>query len=314
MLRTYPAQDGGLARVRLPGGIISVAAWRVLADAATDLGTGVLELTARGNVQLRGLPSGAEGELAERLRAAGLLPSDTHDRVRNIVASPLTGRRPDRCPDVSALVAALDAGLCAEPGLSALPGRFLFAVDDGAADVLELVADVTLMAAGEGYALMLGGLAIGLWLSADAAVAGALASARAFLAERDAQSSSAWRLVELADGPARVVMRVRPEARALDARSSLLGSVWPAELTPIPPLQPGPQAQRHGGIALSVLAPNGKLTASAARALAHAAHPDAGLRITPWRMVVLPDLTPIAVAASSTALAACGLVVTQGDR
>ena len=84
---------------------------------------------------------------------AGLLPSATHERVRNILASPLAGiasdpvARVDVVPpttlgtratgscDVRGLAAELDRGLCARPELAGLPGRFLFALDDGRGDV-----------------------------------------------------------------------------------------------------------------------------------------------------------------------------------
>jgi precorrin-3B synthase len=49
--------------VRLPGGVLGADASRLLADAATELGDGRLELTSRGNVQLRGLAAGSAAAL-----------------------------------------------------------------------------------------------------------------------------------------------------------------------------------------------------------------------------------------------------------
>ena len=85
----HDAADGALARIRLPGGVIGAAALRVVADCAQDLGDGRVHLTSRGNLQLRGLSRSAA--LAARLADAGLLPSATHERVRNVLASPLAG-------------------------------------------------------------------------------------------------------------------------------------------------------------------------------------------------------------------------------
>src|SRR3954454_22480955 len=84
-LQTHAAADGALARVRVPGGQLSAAQLRALASAARELGDGALEVTSRGNVQLRGLAEGAPPELGERLARAGLLPSQTHERVRNLL-------------------------------------------------------------------------------------------------------------------------------------------------------------------------------------------------------------------------------------
>ncbi len=165
----------------------------------------MLELTVRGNVQIRGLAAGAEHELAVLLRAAGLLPSESHDRVRNIMASPATGLGG---ADVGPVVAELDAALVADPVLAGLPGRFLFAVDDGSADVGALGADVGLFRTDHGYAVPLAGTLPQLWVSAQQAVPAALQAAHAFLTERQHQASSAWRLSELADGPTRVAAAV----------------------------------------------------------------------------------------------------------
>ena len=64
-------------------------------------------------------------------RAAGLLPSPAHDRVRNVLASPLAGRHAAVACRNRRGRGCARPGLCADPGFAALPGRFLFAVDDG---------------------------------------------------------------------------------------------------------------------------------------------------------------------------------------
>lgn len=257
VLRLTEASDGWLARVRLPGGFLPAAGLSALASAAGDLGDGRLELTSRGNVQLRGLTADAGAGLGRRLRAAGLWPSETHERVRNIVASPLAGL--DREPDLTAVVNALDAALCADPRLAELSGRFLFAVDDGRGDVAGLGADIVIEA--------------GSGLPVETLVAGAIATAEAFLDEREAQGSTAWRIADLLDGPVRVAS---PGAG---------------------PPPAGPLAQLHGGHALVLAVPLGRLGNTEARWLAGVigARP---ARVTPWRSIVLPDVTAIDEAAA----------------
>ena len=287
VLSVWDAADGGLARVRTPGGVLSADGLRALAAAAEELGTGVLELTSRANVQVRGLRGGAEGELAARLRAVGLFPSDTHERVRNIVASPLTGLVSDR-PDVLPVVEAIDDGLLADPILATLPGRFLFAVDDGAQDVVHLDSDVALMADGDGYALRLGGVPVA--FVTDPAGA-ALAAAQGFLSERGHLCSPAWRLAELEDGPARVAARLGNSVR--QDQVDITASVSAPDLPPGSGMTGGPVAtgahrQRDGRVARVVEVPQGRLDAAAARDLA--ARSTGELRVTPWRSVVLPNL------------------------
>ncbi|MFE9747652.1 hypothetical protein ACFYOT_22340 [Saccharothrix saharensis] len=175
----HQAADGGLARVRVPGGTLSAAQVDVLRTAAIELGDGVLELTSRANLQLRGLAPGAEHELGARLRDAGLLPSMTHERMRNVVAAPLE--------DNQALVDAIDAALCGVPELASLPGRFLVTVGGA---VSGLAGDIGLV----GDALFLAGHDSGLRVADP--VAAVVAAARVFGEIR----GEAWRLSEVDGG------------------------------------------------------------------------------------------------------------------
>jgi len=138
-LQLHHAADGALARVRLPGGMISAGQLAALAHAATRFASPAMELTSRANIQLRAITD--TGAVADLVAAAGLLPSQTHERVRNIVASPLSGRVAGRA-DVRGLVTELDEAIRSEPDLAELPGRFMFGVDDGRADTSGLAADV----------------------------------------------------------------------------------------------------------------------------------------------------------------------------
>ncbi|NUW04813.1 cobalamin biosynthesis protein CobG, partial [Streptomyces sp. CAI 127] len=153
-LRLHRADDGALARVRVPGGVLSADRADALLTAAGRFGDGELHLTSRGNVQLRGLGAECGGGLAELLTAAGLLPSAAHERARNIVASPLAGL--DGSPALGHLLAELDGLVCGSAAAASLSGRFLFALDDGRGDVDALGADVTLIAAGDNCLLRIG--------------------------------------------------------------------------------------------------------------------------------------------------------------
>jgi precorrin-3B synthase len=135
----HRAEDGLLARVRVPGGRVSAGQLRALARCAR-MGNGLVDLTSRANVQIRGLRDEHRDALVSELQAAGLLPSIAHDRARNIVAPP-TG-------EFDAVVEALDAAICADPALAQLGGRFLFAVG-----MEHPAASVTLLPAADGLPL-----------------------------------------------------------------------------------------------------------------------------------------------------------------
>jgi precorrin-3B synthase len=308
----HAAADGQLARVRIPGGRLTAAQLDTLADAAADLGDGQLELTSRGNIQLRALPADAGTELATRLTVAGLLPSATHERVRNIVASPLSGRDSLGLIDVRPWISRLDQGICADPRLAELSGRFLFALDDGRGDVTGLRADITLRATEHGVALLLDGRDTGHRtgsaapdrLQRDQAerpaghdtghrtgsaaperlrrdqpeglAAGvvdlALDAARAFLDERAAQGGTAWRVADLTDGPRRIVLRLRTNEGSF------------ATFTPGAPPRPGPVTGPDGRTALVALVPLGRLTPAQLGVLR-----GRDITVTPWRGVVVPE-------------------------
>ncbi|MEU6130055.1 precorrin-3B synthase [Saccharopolyspora sp. NPDC047091] len=308
-LRVHEAADGGLARVRVPGGRLAARQVRALATAAA-LGDGGWELTSRANIQVRGLSAAAVPEFAELLGAAGLLPSPTHERVRNVVASPRT--RPGAL-DVRAVAVALDEGLRADPELAELPGRFLFTADDGGGEVTALGADVALHPADGAVAVLLAGADLGLRVSAADAARAAVLAAAAFLAERGRLGAESWRLAELPGGAERIADRIRAEFSCMAAETAV---------APGDPVRThaelGVLARADDRVDLALGAPLGRLDAgqiavlatqteeiagqaegsaeqaedSAAQAEGSAAqtaapHP---LRLTPWRALLLTDV------------------------
>jgi precorrin-3B synthase len=294
-LQTHAAADGALVRVRLPGGAVTGAQLAVLAAAARDLGDGLLELTSRGNVQLRGLGVGAETPLADRLSGAGLLPSPAHDRVRNVLASTLSGRTAGGRVDARAWAARFDAGLRAARELAELPGRFLVTLDDGRGDVTGLGGDVGLFAQPDGtVALTLAGADTGVRAAADDAVPLALAATRAYRDERAARGGTAWRLAELPGGRDAVLVR-------LDRNGSPpIDLPGPVQVVPV-----GAIPQTDGRTAVVAAVPFGRLAAETAELLATAPE----LQVTPWRSVAVPDLGAADAAELTAALSAAGLVL-----
>ncbi|GGU28577.1 precorrin-3B synthase [Streptomyces lavendofoliae] len=266
-LRLHRADDGSLARLRLPTGVLTPRQVTVLADASDHLGDGYLSLTSRGNVELRGLGEGCGLGLADTLRRADLLPSERHERVRNMVVSPLAG------PGVRTWAARLDALLCAEDWTTELSGRFLFAVDDGRGDVAGLAADVTLLATPDGDALLR--VVDRTWRvsSADAPRA-ALVAAEAFLAAARRAGTGAWRVRELPAGQEVDVTRYL--ARAAIAAEPGPDAALPAGAPPPPGV--------IGDGTVSVLARLGRVSSAQFRALL----PAGEVRVTPWRGFVLP--------------------------
>ncbi|MEE4423755.1 cobalamin biosynthesis protein CobG [Streptomyces bugieae] len=344
-LRLHPAADGHLARVRIPAGDLTVHQARALADAADLLGDGRLSLTSRGNVELRGLPDGCGGRLAGLLHDAGLLPSERHERIRNILASPLAGLDRNTPADVRRWARRLDALLCASDSATALSGRFLFVLDDGRGDVAALGGDVTLIAesgitgatgSGGGALLRVGDDPAALRIAGPDAPRAALAAAETFLAAAAAGGTGAWRVRELPDGHRLSARDLAEALRAAGIEATYVadgagasyvtegaGASYVAEgagvraATPGGPVTgyadssaPGIVEGRDGRRALSVLAPLGRLSVAQWRLLASVAADDGSgeLRLTPWRGIVVPGLPAAAAAPRLRELAAAGLV------
>jgi precorrin-3B synthase len=314
-LRLHAAADGPLARVRLPGGMLTGRQLRVLADIAEQHGDGALELTSRANIQLRALRADPS-ELADRLAGAGLLPSLAHETVRNITAPPLADG------ETRGLVETLDRGLCADDALAGLPGRFLFGIGR-----TSLSADVAAIRAGDGWAVLLGGRDVGLRVPTGQVVETMLGAARGFLAERAGREPRPWRLREIPDGPELIAARLagaQPAAELIAAR--LAGAQPAAELIPArpdatpPAVEPGvPEAEAETLVgrlaqpgsewsAVGVLVPLGRLTRVQQSVLAQAER----LAVAPWGGVVVLDLAPAAADRWVAELSDAGLV-TEGD-
>ncbi|MCW2730723.1 MAG: precorrin-3B synthase [Mycobacterium sp.] len=288
-LQVHQAADGALARVRLPGGMIEAPQLEALALAAARFGSPAMELTSRGNVQIRGVTDSEA--LADAIADAGLLPSASHERVRNVVASSLTGRKGGNA-DVRPLVRSLDAAIQASDRLATLPGRFLFAVDDGRGDVSGLGADVGLhFLDDDTAALLVAGVDTG--VRTQDGVSTLVDVAQRFTEIR----GTAWRTTELTD--------VDPLLDGL-VRTAEPGTTWPPVTRP--PV--GWIEQDDGLVALGAAVPLGVLKTRVAEYLAAVGSP---LVITPWRSVLIGDLDEGIADTALRVLAPLGLVFDDGS-
>ncbi|MBY0441084.1 MAG: precorrin-3B synthase [Mycobacteriaceae bacterium] len=296
VLEVHHAADGAVVRIRLPGGMITAAQLATLAIAANQFASGALELTARGNIQLRGVAD--LGAVTALVAEADLLPSRTHERIRNIVASPLSGRRGGHV-DVRTWVIDLDDAIQARPELASLPGRFWFSIDDGRADVSGLGADVGLHVLGDtsaaGCALLLAGRDTGIRLPAndvphliDALVGVGLRFA--------ALRGTSWRVKELAN-PVELLAGVAGPP-SLDL--TLARGFAPVTTAPV-----GWIDQDDNRVALGAAVPLGVLPADVAACLAGIGAP---LVVTPWRSMLVCDLDEDTADAALRVLAPLGLV------
>lgn len=263
VLRPWSAADGMLVRLRLIGGLVSSASLRALADVALEYGDGRVHLTSRANLQLRALPgSGSElsAEVLAAIDATGLLPTRSHELIRNVMVSPaFEGGAADLRP----VAARLDALLCADPLLAALPGRFLFVLDDGRGDLLDRACDLGLVALSSSTVQLRVGDGFGPVVPLDSAAARLAELAHAFAVRRGDGPAAPWHVTEL---PEPLVPAVAPDPRLPSPSAALPFGAVP------------------GGLHLEFA---DGLDREAVRSLTPAT-----LVVTPWRGVLIPEETP----------------------
>lgn len=297
MLRPHQAADGAVVRIRLIGGRIRTAALAAVGAAAERYGDGTVTLTSRGNLQLRGLSVDAHGDadpgLVATIAAAGLLPSRSHERVRNVLVSPLTGITGGQL-DLRPVAARLDEMLCEQPELAELSGRFLFGLDDGRGDISIQTVDLGVTAVDCSTVR----LRVGDWWGPDLPVGTAAATLIEKALQFRALGGNAWRVSDLSAGG-----------------RELLPGGFPA--TPVRPTAfPRPLGTvplDDGGLAVVAGAPLGRLDPTGIRAVVSAAESAAvgaaEVIVTPDRGVVVARVDPDA----PKKLAAAGLLVDPAD-
>ncbi|SDS51178.1 precorrin-3B synthase [Pseudomonas oryzae] len=321
LLRIVAALDGGICRVKLAGGQLSSAQARAIAAAAAACASGVLELTNRSNLQIRGVRAERQDELIAALLAAGLGPrTPAADDVRNLLLSPAAGLDPAALLDVRPLAGQLLDLLQDTPAFHALSAKFALQLDGGEAlAMLEHPHDLWLSAMPGDAPLLTFGLA---GCPGDAPLA-AVEPAQAV-----ALVSTVLRLfLDLAGGEhsrMRQLLAALPVSEFLQRLQArlpfplrrdevVLGWRRPAVAAGVPL---GVHAQRQAGRQMIVAAaPLGRLDAAQLAGLAALAdrYGAAGLRLTPWQGVLLPDIPAQYAASVRHELAALGLLTDAAE-
>src|SRR5689334_16631622 len=256
-LRPMLSGDGLVVRARPHGGRLSSAQAAGIAELSTRFGNGLIDVTNRANLQLRGITDRNHEPLTQALARFDLLDANpSAESQRNIVVTPFWGAGDD-----TRLVATELALALASRALG-LPAKFGFAVDCGAERALaDTSADVRIERSTAGGLLVRAdGARDGRAVTRAEAVSTALALAEWFLVSGGVKG-----------GRGRMAAHIGSGARLPD---TLAGNARPARMMVRP--RPG----LFAGGALVGLA-FGQLSAAVLTLLASQTE---GLRITPWRM------------------------------
>jgi precorrin-3B synthase len=266
--RPMQSGDGLVARIRPRQGWLSATQAVAIAELAERYGNGLIDLTGRANLQVRGLRAEGHQALVAALAELGLIDADVEiEAQRNILVAPFL-REGD---DTQTLAVELERAL-GEQSLG-LPEKLGFAVDCGETRLLARAsADIRIERSADG----------GLMVRADGAEHGrvvtganaidlALSLTRWFLASGGASG-----------GRGRMAAHIGRGAKLPD---TLAGDAVPARAL----LTPAPGVYASGalvGIAF------GQMRSATLKFLGEC---EANLRMTPWRMILLEGLREMPV-------------------
>ncbi|WP_375453886.1 precorrin-3B synthase [uncultured Methylobacterium sp.] len=156
LARPMPTGDGLLARIHPPLGILSLAQLRAVADAARRFGNAHVDVTARANLQIRGVTEATRAGLAAALERVGLGDARADGGPQRLtLTSPRAGLSPAFL-DLPGLARSIEAQGRAIPNL---PPKTLVLIEGGGATGLPgIAADLHVRATASGRAAIgLGG-------------------------------------------------------------------------------------------------------------------------------------------------------------
>lgn len=299
LLTPMEAGDGLLVRVKPRAATLTAGQAEAMAAAAGQYGNGIVEPTNRGHFQVRGLSAGTVDDFAGAMAQIGLAAADPQaEAVRNILADPLGPDDPAARFDSHALARRLSAILETDPALRDLPGKFGLLVDAGVALPLAgCTADIMVRSGGEGATIALAGGDRLLALPESAVEEAVCCLLAAFLSWTNGQ------------GEAAALRPAGPSSKRMKAMVAGCGagSVFDAaglhgELRRTAGPEPAVERPRPGFVPVAdaaqgyfaIAAPFGCFEAGDLAVLAGLSqrYADGTIRVTPWKSVILWDVSP----------------------
>jgi precorrin-3B synthase len=261
-LRPMPSGDGLVVRLRPRGGRLSSAQAAGIAELSARHGNGLIDLTGRANLQIRGVSEQSHPPLIEGIDRLGMVDADPQpESQRNILIAPFW-REGD---DIHSLAGELERALAARP--LGLPEKFGFAIDCGESRVVaQAPADVRIERGIDGGLIVRAdGARLGRMLAREGAVDAAIALAQWFVASGGVREGRGRMAAPIAIGK--------------------LPEIFAGDTQPAPALAvPNPGLVASGALVGFAF---GRLQSETLSTLATLAP---GLRLTPWRMMLVEDL------------------------
>jgi len=309
------AADGKLCRIRLEQGHITRTQLRLLAKLAALHGNGVIELTSRANIQLRGIVPTQADNLIHALETAGLAPKNpASDGVRNVMVNPTSGFDPQGDERILPLAQTISARLQTNPHYQTLSPKFSILIDGAeACAIVNHISDIWLSLCDKGKKFAFG------------------------LASRpplEADDPPALGKVPFADakrlifGLIDILLEIRNAQPDIERMKHLLVKqhIKPLLLQKFPHIEKAqdfcrtrPKPHAHLGIHqtrtptcfyLGFKPPLGRLNPTLATFIANHSQSE-HLRLTPWQSLIIPGLDPITAKIQEQNFAAAGFITDE---
>lgn len=329
LFHVAPAQKSFMLRCRIPAGELTAAQLQGLADIADEFGNGKAAITTRSNIQIREIAPRNLVNVLTRLQSLGLTSKGSGvDNVRNITASPTAGIDPQELLDTRPYAHSLHHYILNHRDLYDLPRKFNVAFEGGGSvDTVADTNDIGFIAvrAGAGvsgsnaskksqrssaatevepgvyFRVELCGITghkqlardSGLLVKPAEAMAVAVAMIRVFIEHGDRTDRKKARLKYLIDkwGVEKFLAETQKKV------------AFPLVRYPLEQCTQRPPALKHGHIGvyrqaqrgrnyIGVVIPVGVMTSRQMRRLASLAanYGSAGVRLTPWQNLLIPDV------------------------
>ena len=333
LFHVAPAQNSFMSRLRFPGGYLPSWQFRGVGDLARQFGGGHVDLTTRGNLQIREIPASSARDYLVGLADLGVINKGAGaDNIRNVTAGATSGIDPQELIDCLPLARDMHHYILNHKEMYGLPRKFNIAFEGGgkiasldetndigfrAVRIGEPQATVDLPA-GVYFRLSLGGITghldfardTGVLLKPDECVSVAGAIVRVFARHGDRTDRKKARLKYLLDSwgfprfleevgkewghPLRKVDLARCEPAAPEDRWAHVGF--------------HPQRQA-GRFYVGVVLPVGRMTVAQVHGLAEIAERFGSrqIRLTVWQNLLIPDVREADVPLVKAAIEELGL-------
>ncbi|MGJ8697678.1 MAG: NirA family protein [Verrucomicrobiaceae bacterium] len=325
-----PAQEAYMLRARIPGCALSARQLHGMAEISEDWGGGYLDVTTRGNLQIREILPANSVNVLNKIIDIGLTSKGSGaDNVRNITATPTTGFDKDELIDVMPYAKAMHHAILNNRDLYGMPRKFNISYDSGGAisvcadtnDIafyaVTLKEDTQDLKAGVYFRVQLCGITghkqfasdSGLLVTPSESTALASAMLRVFIENGDRTNRKKARLKYLIDdwGTPKFLDEVQKKL-AFPLRF-VAADLCEKPRPKVKHGHVGTYKQADGNNYLGIVIPVGRMTCDTAHTIADIAEEfgTGDIRLTAWQNLLIPHIPDEKLADAQAAIKAAGL-------